>query len=102
MLPPNSVMNRIGSGIVVVRLEMSREDVADAGAVAIATGAGCARGGGRALRECAHAYRAHQLSNRAAGRRRADGHGDRLAGAAWTRPGAQDPAPVPQRRPGRT
>src|SRR2546423_831004 len=94
-------MMEVRSGIVVVWPERGVEETGDARTVAVAIGSRDARGGGRAVRTGVHAYRAHQRAGGVAGGRRADGHGDRLAGAARTRSGAQDPASVSERGSGR-
>src|SRR5919199_5978827 len=102
MLPPNSGVMFMGSGIVLVRPDRGRENAADARPVAVAFGSDDARGGGRALRADPQRHRAHEWSDGPAGGRRTDHHRDRLAGAARTRAGASDPAPLWQRGSGGT
>src|ERR671938_2009401 len=97
MLPDNWAERVVRSGIVLVRPDRGREDWSDARTVAAAVGPDDARGRGRAIRAGERPDRAHQRPDRAAGRRRPERGRDRLAGAAWTRPGRQDPAPVPAR-----
>src|ERR687883_1072492 len=101
MLPDNWAERVVRSGIVLVRPDRGREDKRDAPTVAAAVGPDDARGRGRAVRAGERPDRAHQCSRRAAGRRRPERSRDRLAGAAWTRPGGQDPAPVRARGCGR-
>src|SRR5919199_3666128 len=100
MLPVESGVMGEWSGIVPSRLDRSREEIADARAVAVAIGPSDARGGRRAVRASPWRRRADQLPDRAAGRRRAARPGDRLAGAPRTPPGAQGAAAVPGRGPG--
>src|SRR5919199_5464370 len=101
MLPANWAERVVRSGIVLVRPDRGREDRSDARTVAAAVGSGDARSRGRAVRADERPDRAHQCSRRAAGRRRPERGRDRLAGAPWTRPGGQDPAPVRARGCGR-
>src|SRR6266700_1130445 len=101
MLPINSVEQALRSGIVTVRPDRGREDTGDARTCAAAIGSKDTRGGGRAVRTGVHTYRAHQLSHRAAGGRRAEYGGNRMAGASRTRPDRQGPAPVRVRGYGR-
>src|SRR5919205_4005995 len=97
MLPVESGAIGGCSGIVLPRLDTSRENGGDAGAVATAIGSEDARGRGRAVRAHAWRGRTHQLSDCAAGRRRAARPGDRLVGTTRTAPGAQSAAAVPSR-----
>src|SRR4051794_25062474 len=101
MLPVESGVIGQCSGIVLPRLDRSREHGGDASAVATAIGSEDARGGGRALRAHAWGGRTHQLSDRAAGRRRAARSGDRLVGATGATPGAKSAGAFPGRGPGR-
>src|ERR1041385_231965 len=101
MLPPNSVVVWRISGIVVVRPDRGWENAVDDRYVAVAVGPRNARGRGRALRADAQCHRAHQLPDGLAGGRRTDDHRDQLAGAARTRAGTEDPAPLSKRGSGR-
>src|SRR5918998_554690 len=97
MLPVESGVIWGVSGIVHFRLDMSREDRADARAVATAAGPDDAGGRGRAVRAPTRGDRTHQLPDRAAGGRGAPCSRDRLARPTWAAPGPQSPATVPGR-----
>src|SRR5438132_9520602 len=97
MLPYKSVVSRVGSGIVIVRPDSGQEEDGDAGTDAAPLGSTYTRGGGSALRVDEQRHRANQLSAGAPGRRGPRHHGDRLAGAAPPRAGAQGAASIPRR-----
>src|SRR5919205_3021318 len=100
MLPVGVGVMGKWSGIVPSRLGRSREDVADARAVAAEVGSSDARGRGRAVRARPWGRGADQLPDRAAGRRGTPCPRDRLAGPTWPAPGTQGAAAVPGRGPG--
>src|SRR5262252_5722406 len=97
MLPVESGVIGRYSGIVLSRLDMSQEDDGDARAVAVAVGSEDTGGRSRAVRAHARGSRAHELPDRAAGRRGTACPRDRLAGATWPPPGAQSAAAVRDR-----
>src|SRR5450759_83852 len=102
MLPVRSITVESSSGKVQSRPDRGWEDAADDRPDTPAIGRSLARRRFRAVRAHTRSRRAHQLSDRAAGRRRTACYRDRLAGAARSGSGAQGAAPVPDRGPGRS
>src|SRR6266567_5036826 len=100
MLPDSSIALSMSSGKVLSRPDRGWEQAADDSADTVAVGPSDAHRGVRTLR--AHTWRggAHQLPDRAAGRRGAQRARDRLARPARTASGAQGAASISNRWPG--
>src|SRR6266540_279077 len=97
MPPASSITVEVSSGKVRARPDTGWEDAVDDSADTVALGPSGARRSVRTLRAHARGRGAHQLPDRAAGRRGAACPRDRLAGPSRSRSGTQDIASVPAR-----
>src|ERR1700694_4295516 len=94
MLPSSSIALCMSSGKVRFRPDRGWEQAADDSADTVALGPSDAQRSVRTVRADTWSSGADQLPDRAAGRRRAQRPGDRLAGPAWAASGAQGAASV--------